>query len=893
MGLRKRTNTMRRSLLYVTLAVVVTAEASGADPEGCLNCHRYRGLARLDPRDTSLHVYYVDPNYYEHILGPHARLRCTDCHERAEVEVVPHRTTTPVDCTRQCHIVPLAGVELPFSHKGVQERLHNSAHAPEKLANLPLDPPLLRAGQSPCLYCHDQPLFRRPLGRFAGMRWAYGNTRCDTCHAEELPVNIAYHIHHVTSRLQPTRPVRQFAQVCAVCHSDPAVIAQTGSHDTVASYLHSFHGKASLLGSTQTATCVDCHASETGDAHEMRSKDDPSSSTHPAQLPITCRTIQCHPGAPPGMSRAAVHLNLDPRARTLEFYVAAMFVSLTAGVMIVFFILIMLGLLNTMVRRWDPEHARLIRLADKLKEMPEGCKLLERLTIHQRIQHWVMAVVFIVLVATGMCLKFAEAEWAPKLISLFGGLPMARNLHRIGGIVLLAVFGYHLIYLAFRFVGHIRRARRQGSTERIWEMVFSSPIVMRWSDIREFGQMFAYLLFFRRRAPRFQRFNFTQKFEYWAVFWGMPVMGFTGLALWVASGLSEHVSGRWLNFAFIIHSDEAYLAFIYIAVVHMFSIVFTPSVFPLSPGTITGQAPSEELAEGHGEMVDTVAQELGVSVEVPARPQLTAGRFVKQAIRRTDPDNSCTASGCHAPLPHGRRIEVRAYLNMHSTFLDCAVCHADEVDQAEHTRWYALPQRTPRTTPPAVLQLASLLENMGEATTKQATAVHEQLITLLGEAITESGGNPQLRHWLSQLDIASTRSKLWQSLLSDIRRGIPMHVHGEYNAKIALGKGKEPFGKPTDEQRAATKRYLKDKATASPEQQKLLLTIIHKGTKSAGVLCTPCHSEQPTLMDFVALGYTPNRAQSLQSSEIVPQVLSIERGQPFYLPRILEGGGGR
>ena len=107
-------------------------------------------------------------------------------------------------------------MEIPFSHESVQETLDASAHAPDKLADLPFDPPLLHPGQSACLYCHDQPMFRKPMGRFAGLRWAYGNSRCDTCHGEELPVNVTYHINHVTSRLQPARAVRQSAQVCAV-----------------------------------------------------------------------------------------------------------------------------------------------------------------------------------------------------------------------------------------------------------------------------------------------------------------------------------------------------------------------------------------------------------------------------------------------------------------------------------------------------------------------------------------------------------------------------------------------------------------------------------------------------------------------------------------------------
>jgi len=937
------------------------------DPENCLSCHRFRGLSRVEPDTGELRLFFCSVEYYTQRMGPHARLRCTACHEAEEVKVIPHQVKTPVDCTRACHIVPSSGVEIHFSHERMHQALQQSVHAPEKLQALKFDPPLLRPGQSVCLYCHDQPVYRdlgeipRPIGH------ADVTSRCDLCHSEQMPADVLYYAQHVTSRLQPARPVRQLAQVCAVCHSDPKIIAQMpgGSHDAVASYLHSFHGKAKLLGSEETATCLDCHASQEGDVHLMRASTDPESSINAGRLPTTCRTTQCHPGAPPGMSQAAVHLDLDPHNRTPEFYVAAMFVALTAAVMSVFFILIILDLFNTVIRRRDAHHEQAVRLARALQEDPRTRGRLVRMSVHQRLQHWLLAVTFITLVATGMPIKFADAAWAKWMMTLFGGLPIARWLHRICGVVLIVAFAYHLVYLLVAFIQRVRKARAAGERKPIWWMLLNSPMMITPLDVKQFFQLFAYLLFLRRERPRFGHYNFMQKFEYWAVFWGIPVMGLSGLVLWGAAGVSEYISGRVLNFAFIIHSDEAYLAFIYIAVVHIFSVILTPAVFPVSPGTLTGQVPPEELVEGHLGELQALAEEYGITADrVEERREWIIVRFAKSLTRRVyaagllavtavigfvsisfllhllltrqaapveireipkrlddrlllaaaalpqgdlrteetpprgplahfhriprwfepDPGNNCTTSGCHGPLPHGKRIETRAFLNMHATFVDCNACHAaDAQQQGLQARWFRLPDREPQDTP-AVLQLAGLLEKPEEVL-GNPQLVKDRLIPLLRQAVEDSAGDRQLREWLLRVETAYPESEPWRAAIRAMAHegtGIRTHVHGEYKAKIGLYHDGTLIGAPTPEQQEATERY------QAGERSRRLIDTIHKGITPRGALCTPCHSAEPTLIDFKALGYPPARIEFLQDSAVVRQILSIEQGQPFHLPTIQE-----
>lgn len=952
-------------LLLAAFVLFAAPRAAAQDPENCLSCHRFRGLSRLDPETNELRLFFCSAEYYAHREGAHARLRCTACHARDEVAVIPHQVKTRVDCTQACHITPAAtGAELRFSHQRVEDSLAHSVHSPEKLATLSFDPPLLHAGQSYCLYCHDQPTFGFGRGLPEGFLDHSGGTRCDTCHSEELPLEIGYFAKHVAGRMKPARPVRQLVQVCAVCHSDEQLLERTGGHDPVASYLHSFHGKASLLGSQATATCVDCHSAQGGDQHLMLGRDDPLSSVAPQRVPNTCRTVACHPGFPPAVGTAAVHLQLDPSNRSPEFLVAAFFIILTAATMAVFFLLVILELLNAMVRRADPHLQRLVAIARQLQGHPEARKLLQRTSFHQRIQHWWLAISFITLVVTGMPIKFADQPWAEIVVGMLGGLTVVRMLHRVAGVVIIAVFFYHLFYLLGKLVQTRRRLRREGVREPLWKTIWNSPMVVRPKDVRQFFQLFAHLFFLRKHRPHADKYNVLEKFEYWAVFWGMPVMGLTGAALWGAQWTSEQLGGRALNFAFIIHSDEAYLAFTYIAAIHLFAVIFAPTVFPLSPGTLTGQAPVTELVEKHHTRLEDLARRVGLDpdeIPVTKHPWLVA--FGRSVVRRiysgivaglyisiaavslgflaslltghqtapveivgiparldadeffeaaaapsalvaderqvrgplahfhlvpqwfqADPLDNCTTSGCHTPLPHGNRIEVRAFLNMHATFVDCVVCHTEQPTTADQAGWFALPQRE-RSEVPAILRLAALLEILPrEVTAVQAAEVSGQLQALLREALPASGQHEQLQHWLLRLETTHPDSRIWQDILRDIRAEIDLHVRGEYGAKIGLYRDGRRIGEPDPAQRAAANAYRRNGANLPQSEREKLLDTVHAGIRPVGAMCTPCHAATPALVSMPQLGYPPARVESLQNNPILRSVLQIEQGQPFYLP---------
>lgn len=92
--------------------------------------------------------------------------------------------------------------------------------------------------------------------------------------------------------------------------------------------------------------------------------------------------------------------------------------------------------------------------------------------------------------------------------------------------------------------------------------------------------------------------DLLEKFDYFAVFWGVAVIGFSGLLLWFPEFFTALGMPGWvINVATIIHSDEALLATGFIFTVHFFNTHFRPDKFPMDPVIFTGCVELEEFKE--------------------------------------------------------------------------------------------------------------------------------------------------------------------------------------------------------------------------------------------------------------------------------------------------------
>jgi cytochrome b subunit of formate dehydrogenase len=202
--------------------------------------------------------------------------------------------------------------------------------------------------------------------------------------------------------------------------------------------------------------------------------------------------------------------------------------------------------------------------------------------------HIAMIVSFLSLALTGMTLKFSYTNWSVVLAHFFGGFESAGYIHRLAATIMLLTFVIHVADL-------IRRKNKEFGS---WKGLLFGPHSMLFNkkDLEDFiGNM----KWFLRKGPRPQygRWTYWEKFDYFAVFWGIGVIGSTGLILWFPEFFTLLLPGWALNVATIIHSDEALLATGFIFTVHFFNTHLRPEKFPMDLVIFTGRMDVEELKE--------------------------------------------------------------------------------------------------------------------------------------------------------------------------------------------------------------------------------------------------------------------------------------------------------
>ncbi len=216
---------------------------------------------------------------------------------------------------------------------------------------------------------------------------------------------------------------------------------------------------------------------------------------------------------------------------------------------------------------------------------------IERFNIIFRIQHVIMFTTFLLLAFTGWGLKYAEIDVSSWWIRIWGGPRTAGIIHRIAGVTMILDFTFHVLYLGYLLLTGKMKIRKETT-------VLPLP-----KDVKDVVHNFLYFIGIAKTKPKFGRFTYVQKFDYWAVFWGMFIIGLSGLCLAFpvqASYLIPEWSTGWFwQLVAIMHSDEALLAIVFILFWHFYNEHLKPEVFPMSWVWLTGRISLKELKHKH------------------------------------------------------------------------------------------------------------------------------------------------------------------------------------------------------------------------------------------------------------------------------------------------------
>jgi cytochrome b subunit of formate dehydrogenase len=209
----------------------------------------------------------------------------------------------------------------------------------------------------------------------------------------------------------------------------------------------------------------------------------------------------------------------------------------------------------------------------------------KRFTAAQRYMHAVLFTTFLGLAATGLPMRFSESLWARRFASGVGGFGSILFFHKLCAIVLTLAFLNHLKNIFSRAFVH----REKGV---FWGY---SSMVANFKDAKDLLGHLRWFVGLGQR-PQFDRYSYWEKFDYWAVFWGMIVIGFSGYAMWFAPFFAHFLPGWALNAVLVIHSDEGLLAILFIFSIHFVNTHLRPGSFPMDMVIFTGVESEEEFS---------------------------------------------------------------------------------------------------------------------------------------------------------------------------------------------------------------------------------------------------------------------------------------------------------
>ena len=522
-----------------------------------------------------------------HAQGVEDAPSCTTCHgdheilSKSEDESPIFRSNVPTLCA-ECHKDEgVAGQHAEVENPEAGSQYATSVHG-RALIEMGLLPSAI------CTDCHSSHMILDHRDERSTVNHRNLSTTCATCHRgiyknfiqsvhysndpqieKNLPSCANCHSSHEIAETDEDAFVVEVTKQCGSCHAD---LAET--------YFETMHGKAYVLGYTDAAKCSDCHGT-----HGILGHDDIGSMTHQRNIVETCK--KCHEDANQRFTGYLTHAtHHDPDRYPYLYYAYWTMTGLLLSVFTVF------GL-HTLL--WMPRSFRAMWRRRRETRLHAPTKYIRRFTREQRIMHFFVIISFLSLALTGMMLKFASMGWAAYLADMLGGARNAGLIHRAAAIITFGYFAWHLRVLL--------RYKRSANISWIQLAFGPDSLMFNMNDAKDFVGTVKWFLG-RGPRPQYGRWTYWEKFDYLAVFWGVAVIGLSGLMLWFPERFTLLLPGWVINVATIIHSDEALLAVGFIFTVHFFNTHLRPEAFPMDTVIFTGVVPLEHYREERGREVE-------------------------------------------------------------------------------------------------------------------------------------------------------------------------------------------------------------------------------------------------------------------------------------------------
>jgi len=547
----------------------------------------------VDSDCMSCHTNHISVDAFNKSV--HQSLKCTACHIQDEGMAVVSAEAGKTSC-----VMTFKAMDCASCHSSVvkehQVSIHNSERLPIACYKCHADIHEIKSIKNDkvataglCKQCHEkQTDYFNSVHYKALLEGNNDAPTCTDCHGS-----------HAINEIDNISQGRAFhTQACMKCHGDEELMTKN-EVTTIASetYFESYHGKNVRLGYPEkVAGCADCHG-----AHNILPAEDSQSMVNQANLTKTCQ--QCHQEANDNFAKFLPHADASNREKNPGlFWVTAFMNALMAGTFLFFWIHSLLWAFRGFVEKKQLKNAEFFTGATAVTHAKKP-KVYRRFQSMHIILHLFVVTSFLGLALTGLPLKFNATPWGKSLMDFIGGIAHAGLIHRISAIITFGYF-FFTLYMSIRFL-----FSKKMSNQSFWNRLFGpDSLFPNMKDLRDIRDMFRWFMF-RGPKPRFDRWTYWEKFDFLAVFWGVAVIGSSGLILWFPEFFGQFLPGWFFNIATIVHSDEALLAVGFIFTIHFFNTHMRAEKFPMDFVIFNGQVTEEEMVHERTDQWDRYQKE--------------------------------------------------------------------------------------------------------------------------------------------------------------------------------------------------------------------------------------------------------------------------------------------
>jgi thiosulfate reductase cytochrome b subunit len=579
-------------------AVAVAAAEPALDNATCQSCHDGK-KGKLEMPGIGGDSHTVRPvNNGKYAKSVHAKMQCVACHKDIVDSAAPHKRSAEKspDCA-SCHTAlweeaKKAGVG---GEKSRLETVVKNIEAYKKSFHAQPDKDVPSLPKASCTQCHDTHAFNVPADKTSAQYQAWRKEvpeLCGSCHDDQLetfqgsahgkellekdntkaPACIDCHPTHEIPSTSLSSFKLLVTEECGSCHKDQ-----------LASYRDTYHGQVSKLGGGDTAKCFNCHGS-----HGILPASDPASKVNEANRLKTCQT--CHDGkkrelATAGFVSFGPHANAHDFAKYPQMWIVTKFMQALLILVFAFF-WAHSGLWY--YREWQDRKTRVVVPHVRIDGIAHEEKFFQRFPVGWRIAHLAFALITMTLVLTGTSALFSNTAWAPVVSNALGGTKGLAIIHRVAASLFVGVFAIHFVYVMQSLL-----------RDKTFRWFGPNSLIPNWKDLADCIGMFKWFLGMGPK-PRFERCTYFEKFDYWAVFWGVSIIGSSGMMLAFPTVTAKYLPGWVFNVATVVHGEEAFLAAVFLFTVHFFNNHFRPDKLP-PPDIVmfTGLQSVEEFRADH------------------------------------------------------------------------------------------------------------------------------------------------------------------------------------------------------------------------------------------------------------------------------------------------------